>query len=276
MIYLKAENASSLGEDTFWTWFHREFPKSSFQVPATIGPRDAVLQYSTMGASHVRGGKRVALLWELHPELIEQKVPGKWDEPMRRISECALTSDYRVVATPFVQGYYAQYGQLHCLPIAVDGEIFKPRDKAAMREKHRLPKDKRLAFWGGTTHFMKGFDRVLEYAQANPDVHFVCAWKKAGGHFRGHTNVTAVRQDVLAELMCACDFQVVAGRLRPFYMIEWEAMACDVPVVNISGLQKDFEPGDHPREDVEARGWLRVQAKGTWADFLTKTVGATL
>jgi glycosyltransferase involved in cell wall biosynthesis len=275
MMYLAPEIRSGLGEDTFWTWMAREFPRASFDVPAELGERDALLQYSTLGPARARGGKKVALLWELHPEMAEQGIRGDHAQVLARIAGCAAASDYRVIASPIMAPFYAQFGVLHILPIGVDGDLFRPRDKAAMREKLGLPEGKRLGFWSGTTHEMKGFDRVKAYAAENPNVHLVVAWKKArsAGHLAGHTNVTSVAQERLAELMCACDFLLVAGRLRPFFMVEYEAMACDLPVVNISGLPKDFEPSEHPRQDLEARGWLRSKAKGRWRAFLEDTVG---
>lgn len=276
-VYLCPENRSSLGDDTFWTWIHREIPGSSFDVPAAMGPRDVLLQYSTMGAPRVRGGKTVALLWELHPELIERGLPGKWSEPMRRIEACAAACDFRVIASPLMEPFYRKHGGLHCLPIAVDGALFRKRNQAAMRAKHGLPAGKRIGFWGGTSHPMKGFDRVREYAAKARDVHFVTVCKRKGDVvFEGHSSYAHIPQSTIAELMAASDFLLCAGRLRPFYMIEWEAMACDLPVVNVSGLEKDFEPSATPRADVESRGWLRAQAKGAWIDFLTNTVGATL
>lgn len=276
MIYLCPENRSSLGEDTFWTWMHREFPSSSFNVPSEIGERDVVLQYSTLGPSRVSGGKRVALLWELHPEMVAQGIRGDWAGPMQRIRACALASDYRVVASRIMDRFYRGVGELHHLPIGVDGDLFRPRDKAEMRARHGLPQGKRIGFWSGTLHEMKGFGRVQKYARENKDVHLVIAWKKpnGAGHLQGHTNVTQVPQQVLAELMSACDFLLVAGRLGPFFMVEWEALACGLPVVDLSLLEKDFVPSRNPRQDVGRLGWLRAEAKGLWADFLTGVVGA--
>ena len=62
MIYLNAEVISGLGEDTFWTWFKREFPTSSFDKPKTLTEKDIVLRYSTLGPLNVFPVKTVAFL----------------------------------------------------------------------------------------------------------------------------------------------------------------------------------------------------------------------
>jgi hypothetical protein len=278
MIYLSPENKSALGEDTFWTWMHREFPGSSFDVPAEIGPRDVVLQYSTLGASRVRGGKKVALLLETHPEIVYQGIPGNWGDAMGRIAACAKASDFRVIPSAIMRQFYEPYGELHELPIAVDTDLFALRDKAALRKKYGFKADQRIGFWSGTMHAMKGYDRLKEYKAANPGVAWIVVWKKKvkPADFDGNRNFTKVSQDVLADLMNCADFMLGTSRLRPFFMVEWEAMACDLPVVNISGLAKDFEPSAHPRADVLARNWSRPQAKPLWSAFLTDIVGAEL
>jgi hypothetical protein len=51
-------------------------------------------------------------------------------------------------------------------------------------------------------------------------------------------------------------------------MVEWEAMACDLPVVDISGLERDFIPSAHPRADVMRLGWSRHDALPKWKEFL--------
>lgn len=248
MIYLSPQVRSGLGEDTFWTWFHREF-KSSFDVPSEINANDVVLQYSTLGASRVKGGKKVALLWELHPEMVKRGMGGA--DVMPAIRECEALSDFRVIASPIMAEFYAD---AKVLPIGVDTDLFKPMQ--GMKEKHGICAGE-YGFWSGTSHPMKGSDRI---------------------------NVPCIRvpkkppkpQKVLAELMNCADYLLVCSRLRPFFMVEWEAMACGLPVRNISGLEKDFVPSSNPRDDVFRLGWSRHQAKELWRDFLQNEVGCEI
>lgn len=250
MIYLNPQNRSSLGDDTFWTWFHREFP-SSFDIPEQIGSRDVVLQYSVMGRSHVQGGTRVALLWELHPEMIHQRIEGHWDPVMDKIRDCERHSDRRVVSSPTMRSFYESSD---LLPIGVDTDLFCPRNKKEMRDKHGYG-DGTYGFWCGTTHQMKGYDRFQSYAASRPEIKWISVMKEQ-----------ALPQATLAELMCCADFGLFTGRLRPYFMVEWEMMSCDLPIVDISGMERDFAPGG--REKVLELGWSRHQAKEAWAKYL--------
>ncbi len=141
------------------------------------------------------------------------------------------------------------------MPIGVDTDIFRPMDRKAMRAKYGLA-DKRTGFWCGTRHPMKGHDRLQEYSVQHPEIQWVSVMKEQN-----------FSQPVLAELMNCCDFALFTGRLRPYFMVEWEAMACGLEVVDISGLERDFRPGANPRDDVMAQGWSRTQAKKSWSDL---------
>lgn len=249
MIYLAPEVRSGLGEDTFWTWFAREFPNASFDIPATAKPEDCILQYATLGPSPVIGGKKVALLWELYPEMKARGFGGD-DAKITRMKECAAASDVRAITSPLMYEFFD--GDLTVLPIGVDTDLFRPMDKAEMRSKHGVP-DGRVGFWCGTDHPMKGRDRLNSYGPQHPEVRWITVSKNE-----------CLPQTQLAELMNCADFALFTGRLRPYFMIEWEAMACDVPVVDVSGCERDFIPGAHPREDVMRLGWSRHQAKEQW------------
>ena len=252
MIYLAPQVRSGLGEDTFWTWFNREF-NSSFDMPAEIGAKDVVLQYSTLGASQVRGGKKVALLWELHPEMVQQGIEGDWSLPMQKIRDCEANSDFAVIASPIMREFYRP--DAHLLPIGVDTVLFHRMDKQEMRAKHSVSGGE-WGFFCGTPHQMKGSDRLN-------GANVIKCWKEA-----------AIPQAQLAEKMNCADYIAGVSRLRPFFMAEWEAMACGVPYRNLSGLPKDFEPSSDARDDVFRMGWSRHQAKKTWSEFLGNVVGA--
>ncbi len=261
MIYLCPEIRSSLGEDTFWTWFHREIP-SSFDLPAKMNEDDVLLQYSTLGPSRIRGGRKVALLWELHPEMLKQGVLSGRSEVIERIHACAHACDLRVIASPIMREFYKD---VHELPIGVDERLFCPRP--GMREKYGFSGE--VGIWVGTPHHMKGADRLIEYAKIHPEIQFIAVWKKSAIEVpKNVKNYVRITQQVLSDLMNCADFMLGTSRLRPFYMAEWEALCTGLPYRNISGLDKDFEPGEHPRLDVLRLGWDRTQAKQKWMDFL--------
>jgi hypothetical protein len=253
VIYLVPEVKSGLGEDTFWLWFAREFENASFDIPATAQPQDCILQYATLGPSKVVGGKKIALLWELYPEMKARGFGGD-DAKIERMKACAAASDCSVITSPLMAEFFD--GEPTVLPIGVDTDLFCRKPQAELREKHGITAT-RVGFWCGTDHPMKGRDRMNDYAAQHPGVYWITVSKNDG-----------LPQQKLAELMNCADFALFTGRLRPYFMVEWEAMACDVPVIDISECERDFIPGEHPREDVMRLGWSRHDAKKAWSEFL--------
>src|SRR3990167_254505 len=124
MIYLAPEVRSGLGEDTFWTWFNREIP-SSFKVPARLNDEDWLLPYATLGKSRVPGGRKLALLWELYPEMKAQGVGGD-DARIAAMKECARTCEFRTAPSPQMAEFFE--GEVRILPIGGIG-------RAACRER---------------------------------------------------------------------------------------------------------------------------------------------
>ncbi|MBN2183274.1 MAG: hypothetical protein JW715_15290 [Sedimentisphaerales bacterium] len=273
MIYLNAEVVSGLGEDTFWTWFKREFPSSSFDRPKSLTEKDIVLRYSTLGPIDVYPSKTIALLWELYPQMKETLVSNEWDDKLNTIYRCAKFSTYRTVASHLAIAPYEQYGTVEIIPIGVNTDLFRPiADKNALRDKYDIPKNKRVGFWCGTMHPMKGYSRLQKYAAENPDIHWIIVWKQQSeaSYMEGAENFVLVPQDVLVELINAADFYLCCGMLRPFFMIEWEAMACNLPMVILDDVQKDFVPSDNPRDDIFSLGWDRKSVKRKWEDYLSR------
>ena len=84
----------------------------------------------------------------------------------------------------------------------------------------------------------------------------------------GAHNYTLVDQQQLSELMACSDFFLCCGLLRPFFMVEWEAMACNLPMVILDDMKKDFVPSANPREDIFRLGWDRKTAIKTWKKYL--------
>jgi glycosyltransferase involved in cell wall biosynthesis len=272
LIYLNAEVVSGLGEDTFWTWFHREFPNSAFEEPRRLTDKDAVLRYSTLGFLPIVG-KQIALCWELYPAMRERFGSTLWDDKIAMVLEAARYATYRTVASDLTRPLYEPYGTVDIIPIGIDIDVFRPlANKEELRAKHGLPADREVGVWVGTAHPMKGFALLLEYARQHPDIHWVtiCKTEHESVAMPGAANFVHVNQETLCELINAGDFFLSTSLLRPFFMAEWEAMACDAPMRMIGEQGKEFAPSAHPRDDVLRLGWDRAAVKKKWELFFVE------
>lgn len=289
-IYLNAEVFSAFpGEVNFWVWAERTFPGTHRGLPdvqqlpgGRLADSDIVLQYSTLGPCLIPGGKKIALLWELHPEMKERLGGAQWDAVIAKIEACGRAADFRTTATDAMLPYYEGHGMgaVDLLPIGVDTDLFRPaaseQEKKELRIKYNLPVDGHIGFWAGTKHPMKGFDGVLDVARAAKSTHWAIVWKSPRESQRGlienATEFVTLPQDQLAEIMRACDFFACTGRLCPYFMVEWEAMAVDLPFVYETPIVREFSfnPGESTRGRLLAKGWDRHCAKRLWLEYLEK------
>lgn len=280
MLYLQCENKSSLGDDTFWTWMEREFVGNhTFDPPHSAGKGDSILRYSTLGPpplNHARAfsqAQSVALCWELHHEM-QRQLGIDYTPTLKKIEACATACSRRVVASHLMVDDYTPFGSVDVIPLGVNIDLFRPLDKTRLREKWGVPAGSRVGFWCGTGHTMKGFDRLVEYAGIHQEIFWVIVWKtrkERVNHTLPSVEFTQVNQTDMAELMNCADFIPTTGRLRPFFLVEWEAMACNLQVVNEWGLEKDFVPGDNPRNQLIEMGWDRRAVKRAWEKYLCLT-----
>lgn len=291
-IYLNAEVFSSFpGEVNFWVWAERSFPNTHRGLPdvrqlpgGRLADSDIVLQYSTLGPCSVPGGKKIALLWELHPEMKARLGGRQWDQVLAKIEACGRESDFRTTATPAMLPYYdaqgMDMGPIDVLPLGVDTDLFRPaandQERNDLRLKYNLPVDGHIGFWAGTKHPMKGFDGVLDLSRSAKGTHWAIVWKSPResqqGLIENATEFVNLPQDQLAEIMRACDFFACTGRLRPYFMVEWEAMAVDLSFVYETPIEREFSfrPGESTRGQLLAKGWCRHCAKRLWLEYLEK------
>lgn len=269
MIYLNCEVKSGLGEDTFWTWFEREFPNSSFDIPKKLNDDDILLRYSTLGFLPIEG-KQLALCWELYPEMKSLFDTACFDDRMKKVENAARYSTYRTVATEETAKNYKKYGQVKVIPIAVNTDLYRPlKNKKELRKKYNLPLDKKIGIWIGTYHPMKGVSKFLEYASQHPDIEWITIWKWKMEELKIENvhSFVKVQQSQICELLNAADFFLSTSQLRPYYMAEWEAMSTNIPFVFYGNTEREFYPSKNPRKDVLKMGWDRASAKKKWIKF---------
>ena len=272
MIYLNCEVKSGLGEDTFWTWFGREFPTASFDIPTKLNDDDMLLRYSTLGYLPIEG-KQIALCWELYPEMKQYFNTACFDDRARAVDNTARYSTYRTVATRMTVKNYDKYGQVEVIPIGIDTDLYKPLNaKNRLRRKYGLPTDKKIGIWIGTFHPMKGITKLLEYAALNPEIEWVIIWKWKTEELKisNAHNFVKIKQQQICELLNTADFFLSTSQLKPYYMAEWEAMATNIPFEFYGNAEREFYPSRNPRNDVFAMGWDRKNVKKQWTEFFKR------
>ena len=280
MIYLVCQVKSGLGEDTFWTWFEREFPGHKFIstpiIPESFNEeKDCVIVYSTMGKisnPYNKKYKAFCLAWELYGEMKLMLNSNEWDRVIEQTRECAKGVTEILIASEYARSTYSDCGTVSKMELGLNTDLFRPFDaetKHGLRLKYNIPLDRRIGYWGGTNHIMKGFDRLEEYASKNPDIFWIIVWKQQSD--RGycpttipHSEHVHISQTKINELMNCSDFFLCTSRLRPYYMTELEAMSTNLPFVFTENIEKDFISSDNPRDDIFKYNWDRTSVKQKW------------
>lgn len=278
MIYLSPVGGikSGYGEETFWVWFEKNFENTSFNLPNSFNKKDIVLRYSTTGPIVSDPAKNIALCWELLPEMKITLNDNSWDNKINITYETAKASDKITVASRFSVPYYEKFGKVDILPIGVDTNLYRPYnedEKYKLKIKYNVPLDKEIGFWCGTMHKMKGIQNLQKYANENPNIYWIIVWYPTTGVFNGlGQQHTLVKQEKMVELMNLADFQLSASILRPYYIIEYEGMSCNLKQRKILDIEKDFEGGDNPRNAIFEHGWDRKSAKIKWENYIKDTI----
>lgn len=252
-IFLNPEVMSGLGEDTFWTWFQRE-SGAEVGVPKKIGPRDIVLHYSTMGKPEFPG-QTINLLWELYPEM-SLRLGKKFSSKNRRIGK-SLVARWHAVATPYSRAFYPVSTKV--LPIAVNSDLFKPGEsKSVAKSALGLDPSRPVAFWSGANHEMKGPDLRDAWLRANPEWQGLIITKE-----------NPISQERLALHMQASDGFMNTSRLVPYFMVDWECIAADLPMIEAGGVEREFAlPSFDVRSVLFDKSWDRKSAIQLWLKFI--------
>jgi hypothetical protein len=197
---------------------------------------------------------------------------SSWDNKIQTTYDTARASDRITVASKFSVPFYEKFGKVDIVPIGVDTSLyrpFSPEEKYNLKLKYNVPLDKEVGFWCGTMHKMKGIQNVQKYANENPNIYWIIVWYPTQGSFVGQGQQhVLVKQNKMAELMNLADFQLSASILRPYYIIEYEGMSCNLKQRKIVDIEKDFEVGDNPRDQIFEHGWDRHTAKITWQNYI--------
>lgn len=244
MIYLQPEsrpNTPEIEDDTFWLWFNRTF-ESSFDVPDQLKDGDVLLHYGTLGGPKQKGGEKIALLWELYPEMKKQGFSSLHvEEKILAMHDAYQACDMSLVACVTMLQHFPK---ATVLPIGVDTDRFRPNGA-----------ERQGVLWCGTDHPMKG----LEAASA---------WDKDQGGVTRFVHKGDMKQAELAKAMSQAESFLFSSMLSPLYMVEWEALASGCKPVHVTDMKRDPDPWGNPRHFVFRQGWDRKYVEQRWREIL--------
>jgi glycosyltransferase involved in cell wall biosynthesis len=226
-----------------------------------------------MGGFEIPGIKVFSLCWELYPEMKYMLKSDAWNGRINLTYDSTKNATEIMIASELAREFYGHFGKISIMPIGVNTDLFKPiqdmNKKIEIKKQYCIPLDKRIGFWGGTNHIMKGFDIFMDYASKHPDIFWIIVWKWQREVSPIPNNINYIQkvlipQEELSKLMAISDFFLSTSRLRPYYMTEYEAMSCNVPFVLTNNIKKEFIPSETPRSDIFQQGWDRESVKNLW------------
>lgn len=164
---------------------------------------------------------------------------------MNRISpqqeDTLLLSDGYVSNSTYTAASYLDY-YFNIINIGVDTDLFKPGNKAEMRKKHSIPKDKKVGIFVGDLSEVKGWSEIKSLIKKHSEIHWIIVTK--GYENLEGSNVSFYRQipqATLAELHQCADFFIIGSKVETLCLAAMEACCCDVPVIMRKiGVYADF------------------------------------
>lgn len=167
-------------------------------------------------------------------------------------------NDYiKVTNSNFMAKMYHKVGEFHVIPMGVDHELFRPMEKKELRKKYELPIDKTIKIFVGSTHKIKGFEKIKKIINDDTSSFWILVLKDVD-FGRGHNFITfhKISQEILAELYNCADLLVARSLVESFGLATVEAMFCDLPVdTTKTGIFWDWEPDmNNPRDEAIKKG----------------------
>jgi glycosyltransferase involved in cell wall biosynthesis len=226
---------------------------------------------------------------------------------MLRRASCVITVSERLRA--FALGFGISPDRVKTIPNGIDGSVFYPRDRTAIRQSLSIAEQTKVILSVGALIERKGHHYVLRAAASllreNPDLVVVIAGGPGPeGHYEDRLRAlvkelrieSAVRfmgpvsPCEIARLMCAVDVFCLASSREGWPNVVHEAMACGTPVVanNVGAIPEMIasaergsivSPGDsialeHALRGALSKNWDR-NAISAWAHSRSwDTVGA--
>jgi glycosyltransferase involved in cell wall biosynthesis len=210
------------------------------------------------------------------PRFIRAKIRGRktFSDIIKKQTE-SLSGTIKVTNSNFMANMYKKYGTFNIIPMGVDNELFIPMDKKELRRKYNFPMDKKINIFVGSTHAVKGFDKIQRMIQENTSIFWILVLKDVkinAGH--NYTVFHKISQDILCELYNCADLCVSRSRVESFGLAMIESMFCGTPVDSTkTGVFWDWQPdNNNPRKEALERGLDKFTWMENWKKFVSNSI----
>jgi glycosyltransferase involved in cell wall biosynthesis len=190
--------------------------------------------------------------------LKKREIVGKIYDLMERT---ALKHIDRLIAVDkstmeyYVQKYPWLNGKIEVIPVGIDRDTFKPRDKQIMREKYGFNSSDKIVLYVGRLEKEKNLDFLFRAFKRICDGNEKCKLVLVGeGSEKKDLNKLAsdlklndvifmgqIEQERIPEIMSCADIFVLTSQFESGPLVVLEALACGLPVVSVDvGRVREF------------------------------------
>jgi len=272
MIYINPTvRKSVLNDDNLWNWLERVFKAEYYE--GSISTRDVLINSSFCDIDYLED-RTINLHLELMKEIYDTY--GKkydYSPQIKGILNNCNRSKLTVIPSKLMYSNYKDHCRnIEIVPIGINLNKFIPiEDKVSLREKWKLPLNKRIGFWSGNTGDWRGINDMIKYANFNADVYWIFNYyrgERIKWPGRNKSVYYRIDQDSINELLNASDFYLCTNQLGPYYMSDWEAIGAGTKIIDTTTLEREL--GTEPtREKLITEGWGRNQAEINWKQVLS-------
>lgn len=142
---------------------------------------------------------------------------------------------------------YPEY-DFEVIPVGVDSDLFKPRNKHDLRKKYGFGKE-RIGIFVGSFSEVKGWSKVTRCFKKFPNFTWIAVSKYNENYEAPNVHVfNKVSQEKLSELLNCADFFIIGSPVETQCLAAVEANLCNLPVVMpLVGIYRDFTSEERKR-----------------------------
>ncbi len=238
-------------EKVFWNFLLEKLPRSVGVDMSTVGASQK--NFTEKAASYIKENHPNARFVIQNATFIDCIRPdlhtiSLLQDDLRRMNKLSLQQEDTLAKTHthvansrYTAASYPDYA-FNIIPLGLDDELFSPGDKAGMRIKYNLPKDKPIGIFVGNMSSVKGWDVVEPIIREHKDIHWILVSKNTEAYDAPNTTCfSKISQSTLAELHQASDFFILGSPTETQCLAALEAGLCDIPIIMpLTGIFTDW------------------------------------